>query len=414
MLTKPASPMPSQTPVSSRTEMAASSPPCASSVTSSPSTFLSMASRPRAESGRSLATSRARRWIAVPDARASRQPWLPQPQRGPVAWMVTCPSSAPAPCAPRSRMLSVITPPPTPVPSVIKTRWPTSLPAPNRNSPQAAAFASFSTVTESPVLPSISSFRGTPSIACRLGAKTTLFSLVITKPGIARQTPPTSNPSFTSMMARAMLESSLSRGPADGYLTSFKISPAGVTTPAAIFVPPTSTPIAFNLTALPIDYLELRCPGVSVPAHRVRCLECPRRHRPFRSGKLRRNPTPKVQEVHSLPQLPRVVDAQPFSDEDRATITTPERCKPLVPVQETVGYVFKRELCVDLYGRSKKLRILLELRPHRLVHPGHEGVKVARRYREACRFAMPTPPSQEVPHPKERPIKIHIRLSGAS
>src|SRR5215208_4290928 len=84
-LTNPASPMPSQRPTSFSTESATSSPSRASLVTSSPSTSRSMASRPRAEFGLSLATSPARRPIAVPEAKASRQPRLPHAQRGPAA-----------------------------------------------------------------------------------------------------------------------------------------------------------------------------------------------------------------------------------------------------------------------------------------------------------------------------------------
>src|SRR5215212_7771879 len=121
MLTNPARPIPNHRPVSSRTEMEASSPSPASLLTSSPSTSLSTASRPRAEFGFSLATSRARRRMAVPEARASRQPWLPQPQRGPVGSSVTCPSSPPEPWAPLKRIPWVMMPPPTPVPSVMNT-----------------------------------------------------------------------------------------------------------------------------------------------------------------------------------------------------------------------------------------------------------------------------------------------------
>src|SRR5829696_6979026 len=66
--------------------------------------------------------------MAVPEARASRQPRFPQAQRGPVDWIVTWPSSPPAPCAPHIRRPCVITPPPIPVPSATNSRWSTSLP----------------------------------------------------------------------------------------------------------------------------------------------------------------------------------------------------------------------------------------------------------------------------------------------
>ena len=93
---------------------------------------------------------------------------------------------------------------------------PASLPAPNRNSPHAAAFASFSTVVDSPVLSSSSSFKGTPSMACRLGADDYLVLRRRDGPGTARHVPPTSNPSLTSLMARAIVSTSLSGGPATG------------------------------------------------------------------------------------------------------------------------------------------------------------------------------------------------------
>src|SRR5215208_62823 len=251
MFTNPARPMPSHRPVSSRTEMAASSPSCASLVTSSPSTCRSMASCPSAERGFSLATSRALRPMAVPEASASRQPRLPQPQRGPVGSIVMWPTSPPAPWAPRKSTPSVMIPPPTPVPRVINTRWSRSLPTPKRNSPQAATLASFSTVTVRPVLRPISSSRRMFSISCRLGAKMTLFSEARIRPGTATHTPPTSKPSFTSVIARAIVSISRFGGTAwVGYLTSFRISPSGETIAAAIFVPPMSTPIAFILYLL--------------------------------------------------------------------------------------------------------------------------------------------------------------------
>ena len=61
-----------------------------------------------------------------------------------------CPISAPTPKAPRYSEPSRTTPPPTPVPTVTSRRSSTSWPAPNWNSPHAAAFASFSTTTGRP------------------------------------------------------------------------------------------------------------------------------------------------------------------------------------------------------------------------------------------------------------------------
>src|SRR5215212_670960 len=181
-----------------------------------------------------------------------------------------------------------MTPPPTPVPKVMKTWWSTSLPAPKRNSPQAAALASFSTVTDRPVLPPISSSRRMFSISCRLGAKITLFSAARISPGTATHTPPTSKPSLTSKMARAMLSISRFGGTAwVGYLTSFKIFPSGETTAPAIFVPPTSTPMAF----IPYLSFPLRssCSTPSVPSVPPTDIPAPRYGRRKRSpGRLYR------------------------------------------------------------------------------------------------------------------------------
>ena len=198
--------------------------------------------------------------MAVPEARASRHPRLPHPQRGPAGCTVICPSSPPVPRAPLSRTPCEMTPPPTPVPRVTRIRSSTSFPAPKRNSPQAAALASFSTVTSSPVRLPSSSLRGMPSIASRLAALKTLFSRARIKPGTARQTPPTSYPLSTSAIASAMVESSRSRTFSVGYLTSLRSSPSGETTPAAIFVP-LHPPLWRSLPLLTTSDLAIRpCP----------------------------------------------------------------------------------------------------------------------------------------------------------
>jgi hypothetical protein len=74
--------------------------------------------------------------------------------------------------------------------------------------------ASFSSVSERPILGSSSSLSGIPSTAWRLGEKTTLFSWARIRPATARHTPPTSKSSLTSKMALAML--STKRGPVVG------------------------------------------------------------------------------------------------------------------------------------------------------------------------------------------------------
>jgi hypothetical protein len=102
------------------------------------------------------------------------------------------------------------------------------------------------------------------SISCRLGAKMTLFSAARMSPGTATHTPPTSKPSFTSVIARAMVSTNRFGGTACvGYLTSFRILPSGETTAAAIFVPPTSTPMAFILYLLVPPELLLHPFGVA-------------------------------------------------------------------------------------------------------------------------------------------------------
>ena len=51
--------------------------------------------------GFAAAASRPIRDRALPEATASRQPWLPQPHRGPSGSTIMCPSSAPMPVGPR-------------------------------------------------------------------------------------------------------------------------------------------------------------------------------------------------------------------------------------------------------------------------------------------------------------------------
>ena len=90
------------------------------------------------------------------------------------------------------------------------------------------------------------SLSGMPSMARRLGEKTTAFSPDITNPGTERHAPATSVPSTTSAMARAITSTSISGAWGVGRRVWASTSPFGETTPAAILVPPTSTPTAFN------------------------------------------------------------------------------------------------------------------------------------------------------------------------
>src|SRR5919107_42429 len=103
-------------------------------------------------------------------------------------------------------------------------------------------------------------------------------------PGTARHTPPTSKLSPTSATASAM--ASIRRFDVWGVVcrTSFRSSPSVETTPTAILVPPTSTPIAFIAappfpsTPFPVYYLQFSTPGVRAPAHGVRRIERPTRN----------------------------------------------------------------------------------------------------------------------------------------
>ena len=89
---------------------------------------------------------------AVTDAYASQQPLFPQEHcSSPSALIMMCPSSPPAQLKPRYGLPSMITPPPTPVPSVIKTKLSASSPF-TAYSPNAAAFASFSKLIRLPSL----------------------------------------------------------------------------------------------------------------------------------------------------------------------------------------------------------------------------------------------------------------------
>ena len=91
------------------------------------------------------------------------------------------PTSAAAPNAPRMSSPARTTPPPRPVPTVRVTvkGWP--WPAPKRVSAQAAALASFSTTTGSPVRCSIAARSGSLRQA-RLGANSTVERAASTNP----------------------------------------------------------------------------------------------------------------------------------------------------------------------------------------------------------------------------------------
>ncbi|COG51212.1 Uncharacterised protein [Streptococcus pneumoniae] len=103
----------------------------------------------------------ATRTIPVADATVSKQPDFPQLHGK--AFSVTtviCPISPAAPLTPCTISPLAITPPPTPVPSVIQIKSFAPSPAPFHISPSAAKFASLSITTGNPVSTSNKSFSG--------------------------------------------------------------------------------------------------------------------------------------------------------------------------------------------------------------------------------------------------------------
>ena len=100
----------------------------------------------------STISSFARRTMPVAEAYCSRQPFLPQLQAtSSCGFTQICPISPAAPFEPAIILPSMITPPPTPVPSVTIVRLSCPLPPPCQSSPRAAAFASLATIALSPV-----------------------------------------------------------------------------------------------------------------------------------------------------------------------------------------------------------------------------------------------------------------------
>jgi len=131
-----------------------------------------------------------------------------------------------------------------PVPTVTATRSPPSSsarPAPKTNSPQAAALASLSTVVGSPERASISS-RGAGR-AGDVGREEHDAVPEVDEPGGGDATACTSNPRRHSSMTEAI---SATRAAGFSAVESSRARactwPCASTTPAAILVPPTSTP----------------------------------------------------------------------------------------------------------------------------------------------------------------------------
>ena len=159
-----------------------------------------------------------------------------------------CPSSPPAQLKPRYGFPSIMTPPPTPVPSVISTKLSALSPF-TAYSPNAAAFASFSKFTGLPSF--FSSIAPNSVFFIRiLHAYATIPFLLSTVP---RQPIPIdlisdiwrSAPFTTSIHKFAISSTISSTGLCANVETDdlYMIRPVSSTTPAAIFVPPKSIPI---------------------------------------------------------------------------------------------------------------------------------------------------------------------------
>ena len=122
--------------------------------------------------------------IPVAEATVSKQPFLPQVQsNGRSKSTVIWPSSPATPPAPCKSFPSATIPPPTPVPSVMKTTSGWFSPAPFQRSPRAATLASLSMKKGIPKADSISFLMGCTFFQLRLYAPTTVPSKRSTAPG---------------------------------------------------------------------------------------------------------------------------------------------------------------------------------------------------------------------------------------
>src|SRR5437763_4862575 len=189
--------------------------------------------------------SRAASVAASPVTYGSRwpRPWQ-VPWHGRPSWTITTwPSSTPVPLAPRKGRPLAITPPPSPVPIVSITTFSTPRAAPACHSPIAAAFASLSSPAGRPNRRAIQSRSG-KSARGRFTHSTTTPRRWSIGEGAPKPTAPTSSPrsSATATSSSRRTESCESCGVARSCRRSTR--PSRATTPARIFVPPRSTPIA--------------------------------------------------------------------------------------------------------------------------------------------------------------------------
>ena len=134
--------------------------------------------------------------------------------------------------------------PPTPVPRVTTRTLRLPAPAPNRASAQPAALASFSTTTGRPTRSATTSPMRTP-VQSRLVPEAMVLRSEETKPAAPMPTATASGwDSFSSRAQSTMVSRMLARSLAgEAFWMRSRTAPSSSTTPAAIFVPPTSTPM---------------------------------------------------------------------------------------------------------------------------------------------------------------------------
>src|SRR5579862_3647933 len=231
MFTNEPMPEPRYPPMSARIPRAISSP--------------SFASRTRrCASAAGPNASRAAAAAATPVTYASRCPRpVHLPWHGRPSWtMTTWPSSTPAPVDPRKGRPFRMSPPPHPVPSVSMTTSVAPRAAPARHSALQAAFASLSRPIGRPCRSAMRSRKSMFASGVVTAGKTRPLRWSIGA-GIPRPMAATVSSRSSSMAASS---SSSSSSCVSGVARSWRrsTSPSRVTTPARIFVPPRSTPIA--------------------------------------------------------------------------------------------------------------------------------------------------------------------------
>src|SRR6202453_2389856 len=209
-----------------------------------------------APSGVRRANSRASATRALPLQYCSQQPRFPQPHSRPSGTTRTWPGSPAIPQRPRysSPLTRMAAPIPVPTFTIITSSKPRA--APNLTSAQAEALASFSTTTSRPMRSSTRCFSGS-SRQARCGANSIVARSASTNPAAPSPIAVTSRSASSSMTTSAMACSVCAGLAAGGERFSLaRIWPSASTTPAATFVPPTSTPMARVIQRSP----DLPCP----------------------------------------------------------------------------------------------------------------------------------------------------------